>query len=77
MTRSRELLSLLASLPLFVLTGDGVSATPVTPMRNAGGVLICHHAGPTKTIEISVAAPAVPAHVMMHGDNVGPCGSPI
>lgn len=35
-------------------------------------VVICHHAGPTKTITITVDEHAVPAH-LGHGDLIGPC----
>lgn len=45
-------------------TPKGGGHTPVT---------ICHHAGPTKTITITVDDDAVAKHVSQHGDTIGPC----
>lgn len=36
-------------------------------------VVICHHAGPTKTITITVDGSAQVKHHQNHGDTVGPC----
>jgi hypothetical protein len=77
MRHSNEMGFLGSTLSLLLLTGQGVAPAPrVAVAGDAGGVLICHHAGPTKTIEISVSPAAVPAHVFNHGDTVGPCVVP-
>ncbi len=70
MSRSR-LVPMLACTTLLLATGAAA-----TPARAASGakVLICHHAGPTKQIEINVDGSAVEAHVANHGDSVGACG---
>ena len=68
MSPSRRYLSALCTLPMLVLTG----ATSV-PSR-AGGIPICHHAGPTRTVDIEVAPQAVFTHVINHGDTIGSCG---
>lgn len=36
-------------------------------------ITICHHAGPTKRVTITISESALPAH-LAHGDTVGPCG---
>jgi hypothetical protein len=75
MRRRSELLSLLSTLPLIALTGGAAQQTPMMTSGGAmGGVRICHHAGPTQQIEITVSNAAVPLHVMLHGDSVGSCG---
>src|SRR5438270_5334969 len=66
----KTILSLLAialvAIPSVALAGNspGNGPTPVT---------ICHHAGPTKTITITVDENAVAYHVANHGDTIGPC----
>jgi hypothetical protein len=35
-------------------------------------VTICHHAGPTKRVTITISEAALPAH-LRHGDTIGPC----
>lgn len=53
---------------------------PTTVQRSAAQdqyapqkVTICHHAGPNKTVTITISESALPAH-LAHGDTVGPCG---
>jgi hypothetical protein len=68
MSPSRRSLSALCTLPLLVLTG----ATNL--QARAGGIPICHHAGPTHTVDIQVAPEAVFTHIINHGDTIGTCG---
>ena len=75
MRRCTEFRSLLSTLPLVALLGGGIDpALPSAAAGKAGGVLICHHAGPTKQVEISVSPAAVPSHIINHGDTIGACG---
>jgi hypothetical protein len=56
------------------LGGVGLAQTTSSAAQyQYGMVAICHHAGPHgKTVGITVAAAAVPAH-LRHGDTMGPC----
>src|SRR3954469_11553180 len=64
---------LLVLAPATVLAGGPKDTSP----GNSGEhkVTICHHAGPTKTITITVDEHAVPAH-LAHGDSLGVCPTP-
>lgn len=54
-----------------VALADGNDTSP----GNSGEhkVTICHHAGPTKVITITIDRMALPHHVEEHGDTIGPC----
>jgi hypothetical protein len=56
------------------LGGVGLAQTTSSAAQyQYGKVAICHHAGPHgKTVGITVAAEAVPAH-LRHGDTMGAC----
>lgn len=64
---------LLVLAPASALAGGPKDTSP----GNSGEhkVTICHHAGPTKTITITVDEHAVPAH-LAHGDTLGVCPTP-
>ena len=59
-----------------VLGGIVVGESSVSAAQyQYGKVALCHVAGPNgKRVTITVAAPAVPAH-LQHGDTRGPCPS--
>lgn len=69
MSRSRVVLSMLASLSLLALAGGDASAA-----ASRAGVAICHRAGPSRVVNIVVGEAAVAQHVEGHGDQIGPCG---
>jgi outer membrane biosynthesis protein TonB len=62
------LITALIAVPSVAFAGKPTS----NPGKGHTPVTICHHAGPTKTITITVDDDAVPAH-LAHGDTIGAC----
>lgn len=65
----------LVALVTLAAAGGFISVARASAATAGPGVVICHHAGPTKLMTMKVGESAVQWHVESHGDTVGACGT--